>query len=125
LSDRYNLAMVNQSLMPNTEPDRKSFSFDLIPSNLIDQILVSKTATADLPGDFAGGVVRVYTRDIPAENFHTLGLSLSQNTQTWGRDIHFSTRPAGAVLAFPGNDRALPASFGHGYMDYRAAPLET
>lgn len=125
LSDRYNLAMVNQSLMPNTEPDRKSFSFDLIPSNLIDQILVSKTATADLPGDFAGGVVRVYTRDIPAENFHTLGLSLSQNTQTWGRDIHFSTRPAGAVLAFPGNDRALPASFGQGYMDYRAAPLET
>lgn len=125
LSDRYNLALVNESLMANTEPDRKSFSFELIPSHLIDQVLVSKTARADLPGDFAGGLVRVFTRDIPSSSFHSLGLSLSQNTQTWGALTRYSPRRPGAVLGFPGRSRALPASFGSRYMDYRAASGES
>lgn len=124
LSERYNLALVNESLMANTEPDRKSFSFELIPSHLIDQVLVSKTARADLPGDFAGGLVRVFTRDIPSTSFHSLGISLSQHSQSWGAQTRFSPRPAGAVLGFPGKTRALPASFGSGYMDYRSSPGE-
>ena len=51
LADRYNSAMLNKTILPSTEPDRRAFSFDIIPSGLIDNIIVSKSATANLPGE--------------------------------------------------------------------------
>jgi hypothetical protein len=51
LSDRYNNAMINNSPLPSSEADRKTFSFDVIPSALIDNVIISKTATPDLPGE--------------------------------------------------------------------------
>lgn len=76
LSDRYNYAILNKSVLPSTEPDRKSFSFDIIPSNLIDNIVILKSATPSLPGDFAGGVIQVATREV-SDNFLTFGLGLN------------------------------------------------
>jgi outer membrane receptor for ferrienterochelin and colicin len=76
LADRYNLAMLNKTLLPSTEPDRRSFSFDMIPSNLIDNIVVFKSATPSLPGDFAGGVVQITTKDI-SKNFFSIGFGTS------------------------------------------------
>ena len=64
LADRYNLAMLNKTLLPSTEPDRRSFSFDIIPSNLIDNIVVNKSSTSNLPGDFAGGLIQVSTKEV-------------------------------------------------------------
>ena len=76
LNDRYNLAMLNKTLLPSTEPDRRSFSFDIIPSSLIDNIIVNKSATANLPGDFAGGVIQIATKDV-SNNFFSLSLGSS------------------------------------------------
>lgn len=69
LSDRYNYTMLNGGVLPSTEPDRRTFSLDLIPALAIESIVVTKTATADLPGEFAGGVVQVTTKDFPDQNF--------------------------------------------------------
>jgi outer membrane receptor for ferrienterochelin and colicin len=55
LSERYNTSLLNNSVLPSTEPDKKAFSFDIIPSSLIDNITIYKSPTPDLPGDFAGG----------------------------------------------------------------------
>ena len=71
LADRYNLAMLNKTLLPSTEPDRRAFSFDIIPSSLIDNIVVNKSATANLPGDFAGGLIQVSTKEV-SNNFFNL-----------------------------------------------------
>jgi hypothetical protein len=76
LADRYNSAMLNKTILPSTEPDRRAFSFDIIPSGLIDNIIVAKSATANLPGDFAGGVVQVTTKDV-SNDFFSLGLGAS------------------------------------------------
>ncbi|HYG15744.1 MAG TPA: carboxypeptidase-like regulatory domain-containing protein, partial [Bacteroidia bacterium] len=38
LNDRYNAAMINGSPLPSTEPERRAFSFDLFPSNMLDQL---------------------------------------------------------------------------------------
>ncbi len=62
LADRYNSAMLNRTILPSTEPDRRAFSFDIIPSNLIDNIIVTKSATPSLPGDFGGGVIQITTK---------------------------------------------------------------
>jgi len=79
LADRYNLAMLNKTLLPSTEPDRRAFSFDIIPSNLIDNLIVNKSATANLPGDFAGGIIQVSTKEV-SNNFFTLGLGTGYGT---------------------------------------------
>ena len=79
LSDRYNFAILNKTLLPSTEPDRRAFSFDIIPSNLIDNIIVSKSAIASLPGDFGGGIIQVNTKDV-SKNFFTIGMGSGYGT---------------------------------------------
>ena len=69
LSDRYNTATINNAMLPSTEPDKKAFSFDIFPSNLIDRISINMSASANFPADFAGGVIQVVTKDIPEVNF--------------------------------------------------------
>lgn len=54
LNDRYNIAMLNGALLSSTEPDRKAFSFDIFPSSMLDNLVVVKTASPDLPGEFGG-----------------------------------------------------------------------
>ena len=78
LADRYNSAMLNKTVLPSTEPDRRAFSFDIIPSSLIDNIIVAKSAAANLPGDFSGGLVQITTKDVSG-NF--LNISLGSG---WG-----------------------------------------
>ena len=39
--ERYNQVMINGIVGPSTEIDKRSFSYDLIPSNAIDQLLAS------------------------------------------------------------------------------------
>ena len=111
LSDRYNFAMINSSPLPSSEPDRKTFSFDLFPSAMIDNIQIIKTASPDLPGEFAGGVVQVNTRDIPEENFYQFSEGAGYNSIT-------SLKPyadyKGGKTDFLGIDdgtRALPEAF--------------
>jgi hypothetical protein len=73
LADRYNSAMLNKTLLPSTEPDRRAFSFDIIPTALIDNIIVSKSAAANLPGDWSGGLVQISTKDV-SDNFFNISL---------------------------------------------------
>lgn len=68
LADRYNSALLNQTPLPSTEPDRRAFSFDIIPTSLIDNIMVSKSFSANQPGDWSGGLVQVSTKEV-SDNF--------------------------------------------------------
>ena len=122
LSDRYNSAMINGAQLPSSEPDKKAFSFDVIPSQLIDNIIINKTATPDLTGEFAGGLVQVTTKDIPSRNFVNVGLSLGFNTQSIGRDFYSNTRGKTDWLGFDDGQRSLPASYPTKYRDYDRLP---
>jgi hypothetical protein len=62
LNDRYNSVLLNGALLPSTEPDRRAFSFDIIPSNIVESMMVNKTASPNLPNDFGGGVIQINTR---------------------------------------------------------------
>lgn len=88
LSDRYNTVLVNNSIIGSTEPDRKSFSFDMVPSNSIDNLIIYKTASADLPGDFSGGIIKLTTKstDIKTKSFD---LGLSYGSLSSARNSYF------------------------------------
>jgi TonB-dependent receptor len=111
LSDRYNTTLLNNAPLPSTEPDRKAFSFDIIPSNLVDQIVVNKTAAADLPGDFAGGVIQIKTRDFPEQELISLNYSASYNTQSTFKDFKGGKRGGLDFLGFDDGLRDMPSSF--------------
>ncbi len=117
LSDRYNSAMINGAQMPSSEPDKKAFSFDIIPSNLIDNIIINKTATPDLTGEFAGGLVQIQTKDIPTSNQITFGASLGFNTQSAFKDFISNERGSTDWLGFD-NQRSLPSSYPKKYLDF-------
>jgi hypothetical protein len=61
LNERYNAAYLNGAPLPSTESDIKAFSFDLFPSNMLDNLVITKTARPDLPGEFAGGIIEINT----------------------------------------------------------------
>ncbi|MEJ7659541.1 MAG: carboxypeptidase regulatory-like domain-containing protein [Hymenobacter sp.] len=77
LAERYNTVMLNDALTPSSEVDTRSFSFDILPSSVIDRILIFKSAAPELPGEFGGGVVKVYTKNSVLEKHdqpHRVGL---------------------------------------------------
>lgn len=82
MSDRYNAAYINGAPLPSSESDKKAFSFDIFPANLLDNIVILKTATPDMPGDFAGGVIQINTKSIPEKNAQSISISSGYNQQT-------------------------------------------
>jgi outer membrane receptor for ferrienterochelin and colicin len=111
LNDQYNQTMLNGVPMTSTETNRNAFAFDLIPAAVIDNITVNKTATPDMPGNFAGGIVQVNTKDFPAKNFFSVTLQTGFSDQTYGKDLYSDKRSKFAILGFAEKDLALPKDF--------------
>jgi TonB-dependent receptor len=82
LNDRYNTTYLNGSPLPSTEPDKKAFSFDIFPANMLDNLVIHKTASPDLPGEFAGGVIDINTKSTPDKNFQSISVGTGYNTIT-------------------------------------------
>ncbi len=75
LGDRYTKTTLNGLDIPGLDPDRNSLQMDIFPTNIISNITVVKSFTADLPADFVGGLVNIETKEFPEEP--TLGVSAS------------------------------------------------
>ena len=118
LADRYNSSMLNNSLLPSTEPDKKAFSFDIIPANLIDNLIIHKTASPDLPGDFAGGIVQVITKDVPDQDFLNFTTSFGYNTQSTFKDFLGNDRGKYDYFSFADGSRDLPSTFPKSFQEY-------
>jgi hypothetical protein len=86
LADRYNSALLNKTLLPSTEPDRRAFSFDIIPTSLIDNIIVSKSSASNLPGDWSGGLVQITTKEV-SDNFLNISLGSGWGSVSTFRDF--------------------------------------
>jgi TonB-dependent receptor len=111
LSDRYNTALLDGAQLPSTEPNRKAFSFDIVPSNLVENIIISKTGTPDLPADFTGGAIQISTKDLPDQNFVTLGIGGGYNTASTFKDFKSGTRNATDYFGFDNGKKSLAAGF--------------
>ena len=104
LNERYNTVQLNNAFAPSMETDVRSFSFDIIPAGQIDRILVFKSPSAEIPGEFAGGVVKIFTKSIPENNYLTLDVSSSYREGTTGSDF-YSTQNSN--LAWTGFDQGF------------------
>ena len=113
MSERYTMPLLNGMQMPSTELNRKNFSFDLIPADLVENVVVTKTNTPDMPGEFGGGAVNVSTKDIPDENFLTITAGTGYNDNTTFKDFHSLKRTGNMYWGKFGDDRRFPSE--HAY----------
>ncbi|MHA4807426.1 TonB-dependent receptor [Flavitalea flava] len=111
LGEQYNQTMLNGVPMTSTETNRNAFAFDLIPAAVIDNITINKTATPDMPGNFAGGIVQINTKDFPASDFFSVLVQAGYSDQTYGKDFYSDKRGKYEWLSFDGGIRDLPKGF--------------
>src|SRR6056300_1196313 len=82
LGDRYSKTLLGGLEVPGLDPDRNTLQLDIFPTNLLDNILVSKSASADQGADFTGGIVDVLLRDFSALPEYTFSISTAYNSIT-------------------------------------------
>ncbi len=79
LGDRYTKTILNGVDIPGLDPDRNALQMDIFPTNVIDNIIVHKSFSADLPADFTGGIIDIATKDFPEEKKSSISLSGGYN----------------------------------------------
>ncbi|HAE30869.1 MAG TPA: hypothetical protein DCF89_07130, partial [Flavobacteriales bacterium] len=86
LGDRYSSTTVNGAIIPSSDPSKKAVQLDLFPTDLVQDLVISKTFTPNLTGEFAGGVVDIRTLKFPKEPIINFGTGLKWNNAT-GNEI--------------------------------------
>jgi len=126
LGDRYTKSILNGVDIPGLDPDRNTIQMDIFPTNIIDNVIVIKSAAAEYPADFTGGVVDIITKDFPSKKEYSLSTGFGYNpnmhfksnfltyggsqTDAFGYDDGGRERPIGRYQYIPGtfdNDAAL------------------
>lgn len=110
LSERYNNVLINNSVAPSTEVDKRTFAFDLIPSNAIDKMVIYKTGSADKPGDFSGGIINITTSE-NITDFNRVSLGFGYRVDTSMKDQFQSEGSKTDFLGFDYEFRTLPSTF--------------
>ncbi|MCW3122023.1 MAG: TonB-dependent receptor [Flavipsychrobacter sp.] len=110
LPDRYNTVWLNDASTPSSESDKKAFSFDVIPAGLIDRVMIFKTPSPELPGDFAGGMVKVYTTSLADKNQLTVSLQTSSREYSTGTNFNYNAPSKTDQLGYDDGRRSIPNS---------------
>lgn len=109
LGERYSATTLNGAPLASPEPDKKVIPLDVIPSGLLQSIVTSKSYSPDQPGDYAGGLVQLQTRDFPSNRILTISASSGWNSEA---SLQTGIGYAGGGMDFFGFDdgmRNLPA----------------
>lgn len=111
LGDRYSKTTLNGVEVPGLDPDRNSLQMDIFPTNLISNIVISKTFTADLPADFTGGLLNIDTKAFPESKKLSVSFGTSYNPR-YHFNNNFLGYKGGATdfLGFDDGTRRLPAA---------------
>jgi outer membrane receptor for ferrienterochelin and colicin len=111
LSQRYNSVWLNNSAAPSSEADSRAFSFDIVPSSMLENMMVFKTPAPELPGDFSGGFVKLTTKDIPEANLYSFSVGTSFTPGTTFNDFYKYDGGKFDWLGFDDGTRKLPTVF--------------
>ncbi|OZB14036.1 MAG: TonB-dependent receptor, partial [Hyphomonas sp. 34-62-18] len=108
LGERYSAARLNGSPLPSPEPLQRVVPLDLFPTNILENVLVQKTYSAEYPGEFGGGIIDLRTLNIPNEPFLELSATGSYNSETTGKDGITHYGADSDVLGFDDGTRKIP-----------------
>lgn len=111
LGDRYANTQLNGTALPTPDPDKQAVPLDLIPSDLLDNIVVTKSFTADMPGNFSGGSVNLVTKDFPEHRTAKFTMGTSYNSLATFRDVLQGSSGTTDWLGKDDGSRAMPSFF--------------
>lgn len=119
LSQRYNNVWLNGSAVPSSESDSRAFSFDIIPSNQIDNMVIVKSPSPEYPADFTGGFVMVNTKRLATSDGFDISLGAGINDMTHFRKFV----KADGRLRFLKGGLDAPLTYYNGYSSDRINPV--
>lgn len=110
LGDRYSKTSLNQAEVPGLDPNRNAVQMDLFPSNLLDNLIVYKTFSPDIPANFTGGYINISTKEFPERFTLQASASLGYNANTTFRN-NVLTDNLGRwhALGFADRSRRMPS----------------
>ncbi len=90
LEDRYSSTLYNGAPVPSPDPDRQSVPLDLFPSEIVNNLVVTKTFAPELPSNSAGGSIDIVTHQYPEEPFSfTVSAKGGINENAWDRFLKY------------------------------------
>lgn len=110
LTERYNSVWLNGTSTPSSESDVRAFSFDVIPSGQIDNILIYKTPAPELPADFAGAMINVKTKSLIDRNSISVSASVGYNQLSTGKIFYSSEGSKTDWLGYDKTVRVIPST---------------
>ncbi|MGR6086864.1 MAG: carboxypeptidase-like regulatory domain-containing protein [Arcticibacter sp.] len=111
LAERYNVTLLNGVSAPSMDADKRAFALDVIPSAMLDRLVVVKTGSPELPGDFSGGLVRIHTRDVSDDNQIQVGYTTGIRVGTTFSEFYQAPKGSTDWLGADDGTRALPGFF--------------
>jgi outer membrane receptor protein involved in Fe transport len=95
LGERYSATTLNGLNVPSPDPARRQVQFDLFPAEVLESIVVQKSYSPDLPGEFGGGAALLRTKTIPNRFEGRISLGTGFTTDKVNAYQHSSTDWAG------------------------------
>jgi hypothetical protein len=118
LADRYLVTTVNGARVPTLDPFTNNLRLDLFPTGLMDNIIITKTLTPDLPGDWAGAYLSMNTSDYPERFRVTVATTIGYNPNSSFKTIVSGNSGSTDWLGRDDGTRAIPAGVPDAVEDY-------
>src|SRR5690554_5432409 len=110
IGDRYSKTLLNGLDVPGLDPDRNTVQMDVFPTKIIDNIVVYKSASADLPADFTGGLIDISLNSAASESTRSISLSTSFNPNSHFKNNYLTyEKDATDLFAMGKGAREIPA----------------
>lgn len=110
LGDRYTKSLLNGVDIPGLDPDKNTIQMDIFPTAVINNIIVHKTFSAELPADFTGGAIDIEIKDFPEKKHGSISIGMGYNPNAHFNN-EFLSYEGGKTdfLGFDDGTRAIPA----------------
>jgi hypothetical protein len=105
IGDRYVKTAINGLRIPTLDPFTNNIRLDMFPANLVDNVIITKTASPDLPGDWAGAYLSVETKDYPEQFIVNVETSFGYNNQSSLKQIVSSQHSSTEWMGFDNGNR--------------------
>lgn len=110
LGDRYSLALLNGLGLPSPEPLRRVIPLDVFPTSIVSSAVVQKSYSVNYPGEYGGGVINLTTASLPDENYFTVGLGGSIDTETTAKLGYTYYGSKRDIIGYDDGTRKLPSA---------------
>ncbi|MDB3874722.1 TonB-dependent receptor [Flavobacteriaceae bacterium] len=116
LGDRYTKSILNGVDIPGLDPDRNTIQMDIFPTSILDNVIVVKSAAAEMPADFTGGIVDIVTKEFPNSKQFSISFSTAYNPKMHYNNSYLTSKSSGTdFLGFDDGLRSIPVDPNQGY----------